>query len=416
MSIFVSIAAYRDPELIPTLLDCVRRARYKADLRFGVCWQHAGDEPAPPDLGVKLRLIDVPWRQSRGACWARAEIMKLYDNEDYYLQLDSHHRFVQDWDARLIDQAERSGAARPLLTTYPASYDPNTPLPPDDEPTCMPFRSWTRDGIPLFGWQTMQDWRDRSLPMRARFLAAGMMFTLGRFVSDVPYDPDLYFYGEEATLAMRAFTHGYALLHPSVHAIWHQNSPHMRARHWNDHVTGQDVAVTGAQRDAASIEKARRFLVAPEIGPMGCGSARGAAEYETYAGLIFHRRHASAEARRGEEPPPAPAPVFESTGKRTWTLRIVLDRAALEPAALENPRYWYVAFHDVNDIEVARLDANRSELHTLALGGGQIVIERAFESLRPPASWTVWPTDRRGQWLQRMNGPIDDANVQSVAA
>ena len=217
MSIFVSIAAYRDPELIPTLLDCVRRARYKADLRFGVCWQHAGDEPAPPDLGVKLRLIDVPWRQSRGACWARAEIMKLYDNEDYYLQLDSHHRFVQDWDARLIDQAERSGAARPLLTTYPASYDPNTPLPPDDEPTCMPFRSWTRDGIPLFGWQTMQDWRDRSLPMRARFLAAGMMFTLGRFVSDVPYDPELYFYGEEATLAMRAFTHGYVAV-PSIGA------------------------------------------------------------------------------------------------------------------------------------------------------------------------------------------------------
>ena len=97
-------------------------------------------------------------------------------------------------------------------------------------------------------------------------------------------------------------------------------------------------------------------------------------------------------------------------------MRIVLDRAALEPAALENPRYWYVAFHDVNDIEVARLDANRPELHTLALGGGPIVIERAFQSLRPPASWTVWPTDRRGQWLQRMNGPIDDANVQSVAA
>ena len=28
----------------------------------------AEDEPAPPDPGVPLRLIDVPWREIRGAC------------------------------------------------------------------------------------------------------------------------------------------------------------------------------------------------------------------------------------------------------------------------------------------------------------------------------------------------------------
>jgi hypothetical protein len=36
----------------------------------------------------------VPWSESRGVCWARSAIMELYAGEDYFLQLDSHHRFA----------------------------------------------------------------------------------------------------------------------------------------------------------------------------------------------------------------------------------------------------------------------------------------------------------------------------------
>ncbi len=103
MSIFVSIAAYRDPELVPTIRDCLNRARHPDDLRFGICWQHADDEAMPPEFAdPRMRVIDVPWHESRGACWARSEIMQLWDGEDFFLQLDSHHRFVQDWDALLL--------------------------------------------------------------------------------------------------------------------------------------------------------------------------------------------------------------------------------------------------------------------------------------------------------------------------
>src|SRR4029077_19460085 len=109
VSIFVSIAAYRDPELMTTIGDCLQRARYPDDLRFGICWQHADDEIAPPDFADRrLHVLDVPWQDSRGACWARAEIMKLWDGEDFFLQLDSHHRFIDGWDAALLALAERS--------------------------------------------------------------------------------------------------------------------------------------------------------------------------------------------------------------------------------------------------------------------------------------------------------------------
>ena len=45
-------------------------------------------------------------------------------------------------------------------------------------------------------------------------VAAGFLFTLGCFVCDVPYDPYLYFRGEEQSLSLRAHAKGYQVFHP----------------------------------------------------------------------------------------------------------------------------------------------------------------------------------------------------------
>ena len=50
-----------------------------------------------------MRVVETDYKQSRGACWARHEAQKLYNGEDYVLQLDSHMRFVQGWDLICID-------------------------------------------------------------------------------------------------------------------------------------------------------------------------------------------------------------------------------------------------------------------------------------------------------------------------
>ena len=220
MTIFISIASYRDPELEPTIEDCLAKARHPEQLTFGVCWQHGPEETAPrrfSDAG--FRVVDVDWRKSRGACWARAEAMKLWRGEDWFLQLDSHHRFVSDWDVKLIAQAEATGSAKPILTTYPPAYSlTGDPASFGDEPTLMVFDGFFEDGLPSLKPMTMprKDWGGK--PVASRFLAAGFLFAPGRFVEDVPYDPDLYFIGEEITLAVRAFTRGYEIfsIHPRL--------------------------------------------------------------------------------------------------------------------------------------------------------------------------------------------------------
>lgn len=404
MSIFISIAAYRDPELMPTIRDCILRARYPADLRFGVCWQHGDDETAPCLEDHRLRVIDVPWHDSRGACWARAEIMKLWDGEDFFLQIDSHHRFVPGWDALLLALAERSGAAKPILSTYAAPFDPRAAQPDAGEPMQMDFDCFSDDGIPLFRPRAIADWADLRRSLRARFVSAHFLFTVGAFVSEVPYDPELYFHGEEITLAIRAFTQGYTLFHPPEHVLWHEYTREYRQKHWDDHVRARGIEVEWHVRDVASREKVRRFLATPHVGPFGCGTARTFAAYEAYAGLSVSARSVQDATRQGLEPAPPPAP------SREWQVRIVLDRAALQPEALADPQFWYVGVHDAEQSEIHREDAAGDELNRLLQDGRrEIVIERCFNSARQPATWTVWPMSRAGEWLGRTDRAVDDA-------
>jgi plasmid stabilization system protein ParE len=403
VNIFISIAAYRDPELEPTIRDCIARARWPGDLRFGVCWQHGEGEARPAILDdPRLRVIAVPWQASGGACWARAEIMKLWDHEDFFLQIDSHHRFVQDWDAMLLEDAARSGAARPVLSTYPAAYEPGAPLSATEEPTQIDLQSFAEDGLPVLHPRAMAP---LGRPRRARFVAAGFLFTLGRFVRDVPYDPELYFIGEEIALAVRAFTHGYDLFHPSAHVLWHQYTRADCRKHWDDHVHSQGITHAWHARDAVSRAKVRRLLTQPECGRFGVGAMRGLAEYEAYAGLSFAHAAAQDATLQGAEPPNAPMPANWASQVRTWRMRIELPRGTLPPAALRNPRFWYVGFHDAGNEEIYRQDTDASEVdRLLAAGAGALVIERTFRSARRPEKWVVWPVSGDGAWLDRLEG------------
>ena len=143
----MSIAAYRDPGLLPTIADCLATARHPERLRFGICCQYGPELAGSEQLtGPQFAVHYVDSRVSRGACWARAEIMKLYNGEDWYLQLDSHHRFARDWDEKLVEQAGLTGSARPVLSTYAAGFTPGQEAAAEDV-TTMEFDCFTQEGV-----------------------------------------------------------------------------------------------------------------------------------------------------------------------------------------------------------------------------------------------------------------------------
>lgn len=406
MRIFISIAAYRDPELIPTVQDCLAKARHPERLRFGICWQHGDEASTLPFLGdSRFRVRDVPWQESGGVCWARAAVMDLYDGEEYFLQIDSHHRFVADWDDKLLSALDGTAGAKPILTTYPTPFVPGDPWSFGTEPMQINFDRFTAEGGVVLKPGAIPDWRTRAHPLRARFLAAGFLFTTGGFVREVPYDPDLYFAGEEITLTVRAFTCGYDLFHPTETLLWHEYTRDYRAhKHWTDHVDGR-VAIPWHQRDRTSLERVQRFLEAPHIGRFGLGTVRSFAEYEAYAGLSFRHRRAQDYTRAFLEPPNPPAAANWFEQARRYAVEITLDRASLPTV---DCAFWFVGFHDENGREIFRLDADHAEVtrNLHAPGGTPVTIRRCFESEATPVKWIVWPHSRSGEWLERLEGEI----------
>jgi hypothetical protein len=311
MTIFVSIASYRDSELVPTVLDALAKANRPERLRFGICWQHGEDDDITPLLDhPQITILDVNWRDTGGACWARAECMKMYGGEDHFLQLDSHHRFVPGWDEISLHQLRQAPSDKPVLSAYLPVYELDEPPNPHADPLILTSFEIGEDSIPRVTPVPIPGWRDKDRPVRARFLSGHFLLAAGSFVEEIPYDPELYFIGEEISLSVRAFTWGWDLFHPTRVVMWHNYGGHYRRKHWDDHHDGAEVSTSWTARDKLSRMTARGMLLRNAVGPLRLGTRRTVADFEAYAGIDFRARTVSEEARDGVEPKAWAAPAM----------------------------------------------------------------------------------------------------------
>ena len=137
--IFTQIASYRDPELVPTIEDMLLKAKNPENLTFGICWQYDDTEPINMfDESPEFRISKHPYTESQGLGWARHITNTLYDGETYTLQIDSHHRFVENWDEIILQDFNQAlmVSEKPIITTYCAPFNPN-----DDPSTWAPTPS-----------------------------------------------------------------------------------------------------------------------------------------------------------------------------------------------------------------------------------------------------------------------------------
>ena len=76
--IFVSIAAYRDPELVPTIKSALENAKYPERVHFGICRQYNPDDEFDNvdeyRNDPRFHIMDVLYTEAKGLPWARAQI------------------------------------------------------------------------------------------------------------------------------------------------------------------------------------------------------------------------------------------------------------------------------------------------------------------------------------------------------
>lgn len=305
-TIFVSIAAYRDSELGPTLRSLFETALSPERVFVGVVLQldetadQAILESLPRDqdwFDQNVKVLKLEARHARGPCYARELCQKLYDNENFVLQTDSHMRFRPNWDSYLIEQLQKC-PNKSMLTTYPVGYK----LPSATEPS---IPEETRATL-LVPWKFDQDGmlrqrgrllKPRDTSVTCHLYAAGFNFASSNVVRDVPYDGRLQylFFGEELSMAVRLYTHGYDLYAPPETVCYHLWSRSHRPTPIQERISQQVTQQREEQRN-----EARQVVLHQLRGEgRGLGTGRTAAEFAKAIGVDFEEQTIDENASLG---------------------------------------------------------------------------------------------------------------------
>lgn len=412
--IFVQIAAYRDPQLLLTIRDCIKRADNPEDLVFAIAWQRSKndewDNLDPYKDDPRFKIIDIDYNDSLGTCWARHLLNEQYSGEKYTLQLDSHHRFVRGWDTKcknMINNLLAAGHQKPLLTAYAPSYDPeNDPKSRTKEVWKLNFDRFTPEGVVFMLPALLENPESYKLPIPTRFFSAHFVFTFGKFIEEVPYDPNLYFHGEEISMAVRAYTHGYDLFTPNQIICWHEYTRNNRVRHWDENKRWLDLNVK-------SLKRVKQLLGVDgetadfDFGQYGLGSIRTKEDYERYSGVRFADRAVQKYTLNMFD---APNPTYRTKEAYNASFKNVFRHCIdiwKKSLPEEDYDFWFIAFQDEDGEDIYRQDADKYEIEQLMKGSGEFVnIWREFETKVRPHKWIVWPHSESKEWRYQIEGRV----------
>ena len=410
--IFIQIASYRDPQLLPTIRDCIKNAKNPKNLVFGICWQRDQSESLEEFADDKrFKIIDVPHLESRGACWARNKIQQLYSNEKYTFQLDSHHRFVQNWDELLINMIkdlQKKGHKKPLLTSYIPSFDPeNDPDARIQKPWKMDFDRFIPEGPVFFLPSTIDNWQQLDSPIAARFYSAHFCFTLGEFANEVQHDPEYYFHGEEISIAVRAFTHGYDLFHPHRVIAWHEYTRKGRTKHWDDVKDWGKLNSNCHRRNKILFGMDGEDPKSIDFGKYGFGTERSLEDYERYAGVSFSKR---AIQKYTKDNLIAPNPIIENEEEYKKSFLSIFKHCidiGYKQVPEDDYDFWAVIFKDSENQDLYRKDALPDEIHRMKNDPDKYCkVWREFNTDATPKKWVVWPHSKTKGWCDIIEGNL----------
>jgi hypothetical protein len=297
-TIFVSIASYRDPECQWTVKDLFEKAKYPERIFVGICWQFIAAEDQEffqletrPD---QVRRIDFDALESKGASWAKVQAMSLWQGEDYVLNIDSHMRFSQDWDEQMIDMLEMCPSEKSVLSTYPAQYTPPNIL--DDSTPQLVVKEFNErsDVLHLRSYK-----RALSQPKLNAFVAGGYIFSRAELFQQVPWDPNIYFYGEEITFAIRAWSYGWDIYTPHICSIYHYYAREEAIKHSSDNKKWFELAEKSNKRVWHLVGTKLSDDIAIES-QFQLGKDRDLDAYQTFSGIDFVNLSFSAAASNGD--------------------------------------------------------------------------------------------------------------------
>jgi len=410
-TILVHLPSYRDPELIPTIKSALENAKYPKRIHFGICRQYhpedGFDDLTEYKNDKRFKIYECLYTEAKGLPWARAVINEqLLTDEDYILQLDSHHRFAQDWDETLIkmhNQREKQGY-KPILAAYLPLYTPfNDPGGRTMEPWQQHFVCFYPHGTIFIRPGLLTGWQDMTEAPFSRFLSGHFCFARAEWAKEIKHDPDIYFSGEEINLTVRSYTHGYDMFHPYKLVVWHSTMREERSGmlKWDDDAK-QGVDWWNKQETARA--KIRQLFCTEDNGfdltGYDLGTARTLADYETYAGVNFKTRSVQKYTLDNFYP----STPIDSPWSKSFYHLVTVHRGELP----ENDyKSILIAFDDENGVAVNSKSIEGFALQNFLDNKGPIHYEEHFQYFdKKPVRMVAWGYSESRGWSERIEHKI----------
>ena len=243
--IFVSIASYRDPEVIRTVTNLITNSSNPKNLYIYVLEQNGNTDPSVSGINpqlLKLSNVDVEtinYLEAKGPNWARYLIQKKWNKQEYYLQIDSHTLFIKNWDTILIEMLQLLNNDKAVLTQYPPEYDLNTGI---FDTSILRSELYvegikSKDNFTRIQSEYTTKSTNTSKPFTSEAWGACFSFSKSCILRDAPCDPYLpyLFFGEELDITLRLYTRGWKFYSPNKSIVFTSFKRSHRRTIWSDH-------------------------------------------------------------------------------------------------------------------------------------------------------------------------------------
>jgi [Skp1-protein]-hydroxyproline N-acetylglucosaminyltransferase len=241
-TIYVSIASYRDKQCNATIQNLYKNARYPQRIFVGIVEQNKEEnETCIKDTDIfnlqnQVKKISIGYKEALGPWYARKLVSTLYNNEKYYLQIDSHTWFVKDWDVLIIEMFDKligSGVRNPAISYYPNDISNMDKISKTNIPVIKNIKLEENSNVPMFAGSVVEE-TNGSMKL-TRFAVGGFLFGLGADISSIfKEDFDGLFMGEEFLMSLLLYTKGVDVYSPNINIVFHEYTRANSPKYWAD--------------------------------------------------------------------------------------------------------------------------------------------------------------------------------------
>jgi hypothetical protein len=317
-TIFISVASYRDDECPSTLEYIFHNADNPHNVYVGICQQNdMSDNSIDIECTLpngsfinNIRMMRLHSYEAKGPTWARYLCSTLYNNEDYFFQIDSHTKLVKGWDTKCINmmkELKSKGVKHPVLSHYPAAWESFQKGEIGVTRICKSF--FNDDN--MISFQGAEHIITKEM-VPSPYVAGGFLFSEGSLIRDVPFDPtlDYLFVGEEIMHSIRIWTSGYDIYTPNENIAFHEYTRSEKPKIWTDKKYSDKEAFQKVKELIGLSKQENKTLINYKY---GLGNIRSLDDYYTFAGIDIKNKKVTKNFCRPDFKDTVSIETFENT-------------------------------------------------------------------------------------------------------